>query len=271
MTNREGVNFHNDYIPPPRRTRWSALGESGQHGGVDPNFPAYSRRTPTPPDPVYAFTQVTDLRPQALRIAKRRRFATPTRYMRRASEPRFRSSEALSRTWWQVKDSNLRSFRDGFTVPRLQACDQRKRLTCNNFRAYSPQTAVASRGQPDAKHALPDLPSWVPPNKNYGDGMPAAPTLSTSWSSGSPFANYETSAKPSPRFLPADEDSPDPPAPCVYLATQAGSGSDAAADQFSISPAAVRQQCSRARRQLTTAVQDELARTADTAVMAKTA
>jgi hypothetical protein len=48
-----------------------------------------------------------------------------------------------------VKDSNLRSFRDGFTVPRLQACDQRKRLTRNNFRAYSPQVAVAHRRQPD--------------------------------------------------------------------------------------------------------------------------
>jgi hypothetical protein len=52
-------------------------------------------------------------------------------------------------TWWQVKESNLRTLRDGFTVPRLQACDQRKRLTRNNFRAYSPQTAEVSRGQPD--------------------------------------------------------------------------------------------------------------------------
>jgi hypothetical protein len=38
-------------------------------------------------------------------------------------------------TWWQVKDSNLRSFRDGFTDQRPQARDQRKRpfhrqLTC---------------------------------------------------------------------------------------------------------------------------------------------
>src|ERR1035438_2260831 len=62
-------------------------------------------------------------------------------------------------TWWQVKDSNLRSFRDGFTVPRLQACDQRKCLTCKKFRAYSPQTADVSRGQPDATRALPGPPS----------------------------------------------------------------------------------------------------------------
>src|SRR5664280_502995 len=47
----------------------------------------------------------------------------------------FIASEALSRTWWQVKDSNLRSFRDGFTDHGRQARDQRKRpfhrqLTC---------------------------------------------------------------------------------------------------------------------------------------------
>jgi hypothetical protein len=29
--------------------------------------------------------------------------------------------------WWQVKDSNLRSFRDGFTDLERQARDQRKR------------------------------------------------------------------------------------------------------------------------------------------------
>jgi hypothetical protein len=43
-------------------------------------------------------------------------FDTPTRYTKEGLRPRFRRSEALSRTWWQVKDSNLRSFRDGFTV-----------------------------------------------------------------------------------------------------------------------------------------------------------
>jgi hypothetical protein len=70
------------------------------------------------------------------------RFDTPTRYMKKASEPRFRRSEALSHTWWQVKDSNLRSFRDGFTDQRLQACDQRQYLSPDNFRAYSPQSGV---------------------------------------------------------------------------------------------------------------------------------
>ena len=62
-------------------------------------------------------------------------FDTPAWYMRRGLRPRFRRSEALSRTRWQVKDSNLRSFRDGFTDHERQARDQRKRpfhrqLTC---------------------------------------------------------------------------------------------------------------------------------------------
>src|SRR5471032_2361852 len=54
---------------------------------------------------------------------------TPTGYVTRASDRRFRWSEALSRTRWQVKDSNLRSSRDGFTVLERQGCDQQKRLT----------------------------------------------------------------------------------------------------------------------------------------------
>jgi hypothetical protein len=43
-------------------------------------------------------------------------FDTPTGYKEEGLRPRFRRSEALSCTRWQVKDSNLRSFRDGFTV-----------------------------------------------------------------------------------------------------------------------------------------------------------
>ena len=84
---------------------------------------------------------------------KQRRLDTPTRYIMRASEPRFRSSEALSGTWWQVKDSNLRSFRDGFTVHWLQGCDQRKRLARNNFRTFSqkqPSPTGANRTLPGA-------------------------------------------------------------------------------------------------------------------------
>jgi hypothetical protein len=75
--------------------------------------------------------------------------------------PRFRRSEALSNTWWQVKDSNLRSFRDGFAVSRLQACQQQKRLTRNNFRAFSPQTADHSQDQPDTFWRMPAPPVVV--------------------------------------------------------------------------------------------------------------
>ena len=67
--------------------------ESGQHGGVDPNSPGYSLRTPTPPDPVYTFTQVTGLRPKALRIAK----TTPYVYPHRVYE------EGLRTTFPQVR------------------------------------------------------------------------------------------------------------------------------------------------------------------------
>src|SRR5665647_3547697 len=56
--------------------------------------------------------------------------------------------------WWQVKDSNLRSFRDGFTVHGRQGRDQPKRLSYNNFRAYSPQVTSDSRLQPDTPVGL---------------------------------------------------------------------------------------------------------------------
>ena len=66
---------------------------------TSPRFPCASRRRP-------------------LTTATRR---TPGRDDRRASDRRFRWSEALLCTWWQVKDSNLRSSRDGFTVRAIRA------------------------------------------------------------------------------------------------------------------------------------------------------
>jgi hypothetical protein len=76
-TNHDGVDFHSDCIPLPRRPRRSALRESGKHGGVDPNFPAYSGRTQRHPIRFYAFTQVTGLRPKARGIAKTAPFRYP--------------------------------------------------------------------------------------------------------------------------------------------------------------------------------------------------
>jgi hypothetical protein len=60
--------------PHPRHTRRSARQQSGQHGGVNRNLRAHSPQTSNPPDPVYAFAQVTGLRPQSLMSAKTGRF-----------------------------------------------------------------------------------------------------------------------------------------------------------------------------------------------------
>jgi hypothetical protein len=63
---------------------------------------------------------------------------TPTGYIKRASDQRLRWSEALSRTRWQVKDSNLRSSRDGFTVLGRQGCDQQKCLSTRQLTGVFP-------------------------------------------------------------------------------------------------------------------------------------
>src|SRR5665647_480502 len=41
-------------------------------------------------------------------------------------------------TWWPVKDSNLRSFRDGFTDQRRQAREQRQCLSANKLPCVFP-------------------------------------------------------------------------------------------------------------------------------------
>jgi hypothetical protein len=51
------------HTPYPRHPRRSARGKSGQHGGIDPNFPTYSPRTSKPPAGSHTFMQVTGLRP----------------------------------------------------------------------------------------------------------------------------------------------------------------------------------------------------------------
>ena len=63
--------------PHPRHTRTSARRQSGQHPGLDPNFPAHSPRTSNPPNPVNAFAQVTGLRSNNLLNARTRRFSIP--------------------------------------------------------------------------------------------------------------------------------------------------------------------------------------------------
>jgi hypothetical protein len=135
MTNRDGVSFHSDYIPPPPTSPQVSARRVRPARWRGPELPGVFRADSAPPDQVYAFAQVTGLRPKVLRTAKTAPFRYPNRYIKRASEPRFRRSEAFSHTWWQVKDSNLRSFRDGFTDQRRHARDPRKRpfhrqLTC---------------------------------------------------------------------------------------------------------------------------------------------
>jgi hypothetical protein len=73
---------------------------------MNPNFRAYSVRASTPKRRPYAFALVTGLWPPNLMTAKTEAaFDTPTGYIKRASDRRFRWSEALSRhrvgPWWQ--------------------------------------------------------------------------------------------------------------------------------------------------------------------------
>jgi hypothetical protein len=131
--------------PHPQRPRRSALAESGQHGGVDPYFPAYSGRTQRHPIRTTRFRSSQACDPKLWGSPKQHRFDTPTRYIMRASESRFRSSEALWCTWWQVKDSNLRSFRDGFTDHRLRTRDLRQCLSPDKLPGVFP---TDSRRQP---------------------------------------------------------------------------------------------------------------------------
>lgn len=63
--------------PYRRHTRRSAHRQSGQHGGPDPNFRAYSVRAGTPAAHPLAFVQVTGLRPESLKTARTGRSRYP--------------------------------------------------------------------------------------------------------------------------------------------------------------------------------------------------
>ena len=114
------------------------------------------------------------------------KFRLPHRVHEEGPHPAFPLVRGPFSTWWQVKDSNLRSFRDGFTVPRLQTFDQRKRLSRNNFHAYSPQIADDRQQQPDTQrtmrhlrivppHRAPHLRPWSSPSRRRArsEGQPA--------------------------------------------------------------------------------------------------
>ncbi len=65
--------------PHPRHTRTSARRQSGQHPGLDPNFPTHSPQTSNPPKPVRAFALVTGLWPPKLMTAKTEAVGYPHR------------------------------------------------------------------------------------------------------------------------------------------------------------------------------------------------
>src|SRR5664280_1787967 len=81
-TNRDGVTFHSDYIPPPPTSPQVSAARVRPARWRGPELPGVFRADSAPPDSVCAFTQVTGLRPKVLRTAKRRRFDTPIGYTR---------------------------------------------------------------------------------------------------------------------------------------------------------------------------------------------
>ena len=96
-----------------------------------------------------AFVQVTGLRPKAEITDS----STPSRIPLPDTQedpcPAFPQARDPFSTWWQVKDSNLRSSRDASTDLRRQACDQQYCPSSRNFRAYAPQIADDHRPPPD--------------------------------------------------------------------------------------------------------------------------
>jgi hypothetical protein len=110
--------------PPPWYLRRSAPGR------VRParrRGPELTGAFPADVDPARlpsTFAQVTALRPKAEMVDSSNPFWIPPPGTREGPRPAFPQVRGPLSTWWQVKDSNLRSFRDGFTVPSLQACDQ---------------------------------------------------------------------------------------------------------------------------------------------------
>ena len=167
MTNREGVSFHSDYIPPPptssqvsarrvRQARWRG--------------PELSRRIPGGPSATRSGLRVCAGQSLATQSPEDRQnstvFDTPIGYMKKASEPRFRRSEALSRTRWQVKDSNLRSSRDGFTDQRRQARDQRQCLSPNKLPGVFP-TDTRRQSAPTDDSRTPNGQFAVPASCRY--------------------------------------------------------------------------------------------------------
>jgi hypothetical protein len=147
--------------PPPWYLRRSAPGR------VRParrRGPELTGAFPADVDPARlpsTFAQVTALRPKAEMVDSSNPFWIPPPGTREGPRPAFPQVRGPLSTWWQVKDSNLRSFRDGFTDHRLRARDLRQCLSPNKLPGVfptdsrrQPTTAVASRTPPRPQEHL---------------------------------------------------------------------------------------------------------------------
>src|SRR5450759_2748876 len=105
--------------------------------GLDPNYPPYSVRPTTP-------------------AVRRSRLCRSQPWGRGRDDRRTHPSLDTPTTCWQVKDSNLRSFRDGFTVHERQAGEQRQCLSTNTLPCVFPTDSrlhPTTAGQPSEQFA----------------------------------------------------------------------------------------------------------------------
>src|SRR5450631_613546 len=135
VVKRDGVGFHRDYIPPPLACPQVSAPAVRSARWCRPNFLLYSSQTQNPRHPISAFAQVTGLRPKTATTDSSTTIWIPQQGVRKGPWLAFPQVRSPFSTWWQVKDSNLRSFRDGFTDQQRHARDQRRRpfhrqLTC---------------------------------------------------------------------------------------------------------------------------------------------
>ncbi len=103
-------------ILPPWRLIRSGFGGVRPTRWRGPKLPQVFRADVDAGGPPYALVQVTSLRPKAAMTDSSALFCTPHPRTREGPRPASPLVRGLIGTWWQVKDSNLRSFRDGFTV-----------------------------------------------------------------------------------------------------------------------------------------------------------
>ena len=98
--------------------------------------------------------------PKAEMVASSNSFWIPPPGTREGLRPAFPHVGGLLSTWWQVKDSNLRSFRDGFTDHGRQAGDQRKCLSPRQLPCVFPTNSRRQSG-PTGRYRCAARPAIV--------------------------------------------------------------------------------------------------------------